>query len=267
MMGATHAPLGGLTAILVLETTAGPAPATLAGLGLLLTAAGFGAFYGMLPDIDHPHSLISNFGNLLKKFSSGLLRRGIRRSPNLLFTILLLLLNGLTIVGFSLLNGLFQALAWITSTVFGHRGATHSFLAAGIASLPFAAIASTLEAAKLNATWWWVAWAASLVGYVSHLLSDGFTHTGQPLFWPLPAIHRQQTVVVERNGHKVARTKQIEVLPAKVNLLPKMLRVSANGLCNMVLGLVAWPVLLGLLALPYMSGQVIRMVTTLLGGE
>lgn len=63
------------------------------------------------------------------------------------------------------------------SDLFGHRGMTHSLIAA------------TLAWIAISMTWWWATWTALVVsglacGYLSHLLADYFTRPGIPLMWP-----------------------------------------------------------------------------------
>ncbi|MBF0168255.1 MAG: metal-dependent hydrolase [Alphaproteobacteria bacterium] len=59
------------------------------------------------------------------------------------------------------------------AALIGHRGLTHSLLAVLAFSL-FLGFAGTSSLA-----------APLAVGYLSHLLADGFTLSGVPLFWPL----------------------------------------------------------------------------------
>ena len=99
------------------------------GYGSLIAALG-----GLLPDIDHPESVIG---------------RRVR------------------------------VLSLPISTVFGHRGITHSLLATG---------------AMVGVLWWithnpayepyrWMI-APLCIGYLSHLLGDSMTPSGVPLFYP-----------------------------------------------------------------------------------
>lgn len=64
-------------------------------------------------------------------------------------------------------------LSYPISAVFGHRGITHSFLAA---------IAAAFIMYMYGAKSWFV--APLVVGYVSHVLGDVVTNSGAPLFWP-----------------------------------------------------------------------------------
>ena len=59
------------------------------------------------------------------------------------------------------------------SAVFGHRGITHSLLA--IVGMAYLLSGKILIPDVLTAL---------IVGYLSHLFGDSFTHKGIPLFWP-----------------------------------------------------------------------------------
>lgn len=58
---------------------------------------------------------------------------------------------------------------------FGHRGATHSLIGFGTA---------TMLALPLAFAWGWTAPVAFALGYASHLLCDAATKSGIPLFYP-----------------------------------------------------------------------------------
>lgn len=63
------------------------------------------------------------------------------------------------------------------STFLGHRGLTHSLLAAGGATALLAWYAATARHLP------WL--TAFFVGYLSHLMGDWLSSSGVPLFWPL----------------------------------------------------------------------------------
>lgn len=59
------------------------------------------------------------------------------------------------------------------AAVFGHRGITHSLLAAAAVGLVGLAYADESALAT-----------AIVIGYLSHLLADGLSNSGVPLMWP-----------------------------------------------------------------------------------
>ncbi len=77
----------------------------------------------------------------------------------------------------------FDSLYWLQ-----HRGASHSLLGAPVAAWLFVRLLGRLSRRwnSLSAARWWPgAWRPLLLGAWSHLLLDGITHHGIPLFWPL----------------------------------------------------------------------------------
>ncbi len=94
-----------------------------------------------------------------------------------------------------------QPLARMINRTFGHRGALHSLLGWGIASVGFIA----LSAIPL---WNIVASLALSLGYLSHLAADASTKTGIPFLFP----HRK-----------------------RYRLLPKPLRISTGSFAEEVL--------------------------------
>lgn len=117
---------------------------------------------------------------------------------------------------------------WINHR-YGHRGATHSLRAWGIA----AALLSPLILLGPEAGSGLAFWLGLVVGYGSHLLGDGLTRSGIPLFYPGPK---------------------------RVHLLPKSLRLLTGSLAeDAVMGVLALTALLLLLrhlpwaASPYQS--------------
>lgn len=107
---------------------------------------------GLMPDIDHPNSTISNFRVL-----------GLR---------------------------VFKPLSWLINLIMGHRGATHTIWGLFLTWLPFMIIPLTISEpyGYFNAllTMFGLGYA---VGYFSHLLLDSFTPSGTPMLWPLPDVH------------------------------------------------------------------------------
>jgi len=164
LTGSTHAIIGACAAVPV---------AILAGghLALPLCAAA-GAFGGLLPDIDHPHSTLGRWvpwpGVAVENHHSGFVAHGRR---------------------------------WFGRHTVWHRAETHSVGAAGMAAV-----------LTMVATWWpmWrlLAWASHLhdlppthlgfaagglamalaasvlTGYLSHLLADALNVSPQMLWWP-----------------------------------------------------------------------------------
>ena len=64
-------------------------------------------------------------------------------------------------------------LSYPISMIFGHRGITHSVLAA---------VVSAIILYFYGAATWFV--APLIVGYLSHVAGDVFTNSGAPLLWP-----------------------------------------------------------------------------------
>lgn len=149
-------------------------------------AAGLGA---LAPDIDHPRSTASN--SLPDKLFDQAIQTAL---PLLLLAVIFAIFGGKT-VGASLMAS-FAPLLKIAGTLLGfaitfviasmiarryttHRGATHSLLAAGIA---------TLLALLVCAVFSWPAWYGLLFGWgwITHLGADATSKMGLPslLLWP-----------------------------------------------------------------------------------
>jgi membrane-bound metal-dependent hydrolase YbcI (DUF457 family) len=210
MMGTTHAPLGALAALATvrgLEAVGVQMPTP--DPGTLLVAVGIGLVSGLLPDIDQPSSLISNPGKQARSavYSGMHIKRGSLTALALAFP-------------FWLINQPVHLLSEGLRSTLGHRGVMHSVGAALLWAL--GALLITLPLFGLR---WWVIAVFVVAGYLSHLLSDGLTHSGQPLLWPLSK--------------------------KKYHVAPPGLRVSASGLLNAVLGVVALVALLVVGLLPY----------------
>lgn len=68
-----------------------------------------------------------------------------------------------------------RRLPWLSlplSALLGHRGVTHSLLAVGLG----------LGLLLVQGAGWLA--APIVLGYLSHILADGLTNSGVPLFWP-----------------------------------------------------------------------------------
>ena len=153
MLGKTHR-VGGIGAAIVTTTAL-----YVGGANLLhsnpevvpLIIAG-GWLGGMLPDIDHPNSTISN----------------------------------IKIMGIPI----FKPIAWLINLIFGHRGATHTLWALLVTWLPFILaplyISSDMYWLTSYLSMFGIGYA---VGYLSHILLDSLTPSGTPMLWPLPDVH------------------------------------------------------------------------------
>jgi membrane-bound metal-dependent hydrolase YbcI (DUF457 family) len=188
MRGDEHLAIGAVTSGLVLWGA--QSVGLQLGTGTILVGALVAGLGSLAPDIDHPRSTIS------RGLPAELLFRGL-----LLLLLAVILVVILAVLGdfrgaFKILQSLSQtpliqwglvliilalaliALSAISSTLFGHRGATHSLVFAGIATC--IAIGSCVY---LNTAWWYgllFGW-----GWLLHLLADATTETGLPaLFWP-----------------------------------------------------------------------------------
>ena len=123
MMKRSHALIGGAAGVAVAHAT-----------GASMLAAGIvAAFAALLPDLDHPHSVV---GRLLPR--------------------------------------------WWHRLTPGHRGPTHSLVwCVGLAAIAYVANSAVSgEPAGLLLA------LAVLAGALSHVLADGLTVAGVPLFWP-----------------------------------------------------------------------------------
>lgn len=190
MTGRTHVAIGVGSVGLALAAAA-PAGLTLSvpALGLCALLAGAGA---LAPDLDHGGSTVS------KRLPRRLMARAL--------TVLALLLVAARLVsagmGRGAADGLWATMAPLTRitvwaigaamalvgaslllrVTFGHRGPTHSLLAAVVASVTAAALAS---AAGLD---WWLGVAFGW-GWLTHVLADATTPKGARfLLWPLRMI-------------------------------------------------------------------------------
>lgn len=110
---------------------------------------------GLMPDIDHPNSTISNYRLL-----------------------------GIPIM---------KPFAWLIYILFGHRGATHTLWLLYASWLPimFGSIALFDQHLIISVLITMFGFGY-LLGYFSHLILDSFTPSGTPMLWPLPDIHLGQ---------------------------------------------------------------------------
>lgn len=153
MMGKTHQ-VGGVSAALITSTAlyfAG-SPLIEANPELIPAVVAGGWLGGLMPDIDHPNSTVSN----------------------------------MKILGIPL----FRPIAWLINVLFGHRGATHTLWALFLTWLPIVMLPAFLPPewglASAVVTLFGIGYA---VGYLSHLLLDSLTPSGTPMLWPLPPVH------------------------------------------------------------------------------
>lgn len=162
-----------------------------------MAALGVASIGSLAPDLDHPRATIS------RGIPRQLLKSGCAFLPFILVAVILPLVSSvlsggdafetarklyntpliqLVLViagGISLIAVVLLGTSVVVSSLFGHRGATHSLIVAlwatglGIVVSVFAGIA-----------WWYgliFGW-----GYVTHLLADATTEMGLPeLFWPI----------------------------------------------------------------------------------
>lgn len=106
---------------------------------------------GLMPDIDHKNSTISNIK-----------------------------IGGLP---------LFKPIAWFINLLFGHRGATHTLWALLITTIPLLMIPLFLPPNLLILTVLIQLFAMGYaLGYLSHLILDSMTPSGTPMLWPLPTV-------------------------------------------------------------------------------
>lgn len=206
MLGTAHAPLGaaaGVITIHLLELAGWRIPGTETISEII--AATLGAVCGLAPDIDAPTASIAN--------PSRGIARGVRRTMGLRrhsgAAMLLILASRLLDLPVRFVSRRIQS--WL-----GHRGATHSLGAMLLFSLNILII--TLIT---NAQYWELSIIA-MAGYLSHLLADGLTYGGQPLYWPLD--HQRRWLI-----------------PAPLRVSAKSLFANAGlSLISMTILLVSW---------------------------
>lgn len=152
MLGKTHK-VGGISAATITSTAlyVGGYPLIQSNPEMIPLIIAGGWLGGMMPDIDHPNSTISN----AKIF-------------------------GIPI---------FKPIAILINMLFGHRGATHMIWSLYLTWLPFILAPLFLSSDMLwlssYISMFGIGYA---VGYLSHLFLDALTPTGAPIFWPLPNV-------------------------------------------------------------------------------
>lgn len=177
------------TAGAVWLVTRGSGDATFATYASASAAAGIGA---LVPDIDHPKSLISNGipsrflalgGVAVMLVTLGDFLVGREETPSLSAALLMPMIDAVRpYLGWAwLVIGLAVALlvaSLVASMFLEHRGPTHSFVAAAAAS-----IGATIALVIAGQTW--LLGLCFLWGYASHLLTDMLTPMGLPFaLWP-----------------------------------------------------------------------------------
>lgn len=208
MKGPDHAMIAAATtAGAVWLLTRGSEEATFAAYASASAAAGIGA---LVPDIDHPKSLISSGipsrllalgGVAVMLVTVGDFLLGREKTPSLSSALLMPTIDAVRpYLGWAwLVIGLAVALlvaSLVASIFLEHRGPTHSYVAAAAASAG-ATIAALIAGQS------WLLGLCFLWGYVSHLLTDALTPMGLPFaLWPwneapvpaLAAAHRSPAV-------------------------------------------------------------------------
>jgi hypothetical protein len=125
----------------------------------------------LLPDIDEPKATVARLPSVASRVVRDALGRGpLRRALMLPIESLARAVEALTV-----------ALAGSVKARLGHRGAVHS-LAAGLGLTLLVVLALTVAEAPCAPRW---VGAAFGLGYLSHLVGDGLTGRGVPLWWPL----------------------------------------------------------------------------------
>lgn len=184
---------GGIGAYVI--TQWGHAPAAVPS-GLVIASAGIGAIIGgvggLAPDIDQRNATVSRrlpqklvtvgIVLLLPFILAGLITSVGKRGDfsDIILALEPMLQSDLTLAGVMIIGGalMLLVLSRLINLWWGHRGATHSFF--------FAAIATALwmiPYAVFDVPWWWG--AVFGLGYLSHLLADATTEKGLPaLWWP-----------------------------------------------------------------------------------
>lgn len=153
MLGRTHV-VGGvsLAAVTASVIYASGVPLAVNNPEILPLILAGGWLGGLMPDIDHPNSTISN----------------------------------IKLMGFPI----FKPIAWIINLLLGHRGATHTLWALLMTTLPIFMLPvffpPELAIIRVFLILFGIGYA---VGYLSHLLLDSMTPSGTPMLWPLPDVH------------------------------------------------------------------------------
>lgn len=186
MRGPAHFAFGATTgAMFVIGTQSAQEPAAYATIVAGALVSGVGA---LAPDIDHPTSTVS------RRVPRALVAQAIRlllpvaaliglsaylgdraRLSTLAGALLPLVRLGAAI---AVMAAALVALSLIVRTAFGHRGATHSLVFAGVAAATALLVCSWLGVSEIyGLAFGW--------GWVTHLIADAGTRSGLPaLLWP-----------------------------------------------------------------------------------
>jgi len=151
LRGVTHAAIGAAGVLLYEVLMMGEPEPEAAAMAMTVAVAG-----ALLPDIDHPGSLVSRKATLVLKGT----RLGVW------ITAVVLLVMGLYVYWPLMGVGLFM----FAVSLVPHRGVTHSLVGALAIGLLLWAFAGSHV-------------VPFMIGYLLHLLADMFTG-GVPLFWP-----------------------------------------------------------------------------------
>lgn len=175
MRGTTHAAAGLLAGAVVSEVTGDPS----AWIPVVATLG------GLLPDIDEPRATVAHLPtkgrNVTRSAIKEVLGEGFFPS----------LLSGIVRLVTGVMEAALVALSHLVRAVLGHRGATHSLTMALIVT---ALATGGLILAPSSVEQEWLMWVTEIppragvalgAGYLSHLITDGLTKGGVPLFWPI----------------------------------------------------------------------------------
>lgn len=196
MNGKQHLAIGAITGGIGAYVIAQGGHSLVAPGGTAIIAAGIGGFLGGLggltPDIDQPNATISRklpqkLVTLGLALLSPLLLAGIITSvgkkgdfTDIILAVKPMLQSDLTLAGVMIIGGalVLLALARMVNALWGHRGATHSFFFAGLATAMW-----IIPCSVFDIPWW--CGAVFGLGYLSHLLADATTEKKLPaLWWP-----------------------------------------------------------------------------------
>jgi membrane-bound metal-dependent hydrolase YbcI (DUF457 family) len=186
-MGRTHVAMTGVLGLASVEPLVGHYLHQSMGIGQTLMFAGVTAGFGLLPDIDHPSSVLArSLGPATRAVAKivGHVSGGHRKFTHTVWMAALMLV---------VVN--------LITTRYGHIG-TWAFSFVGLylavlvlrltpkrASAPGELLAA-LEAAGLttlyqhySSDWWWLPWAVAF-GVIGHIAGDILTTEGVPIFYP-----------------------------------------------------------------------------------
>jgi membrane-bound metal-dependent hydrolase YbcI (DUF457 family) len=189
-----HAIIGSGTAAVAVLTAealgAAPLPALTLGIGALAVAGG-----SIATDLDHPRSFIANsIPGLAVRIALAVLAIPLLAALGALLTTrdlqgswdqLLGLVFGIQVLRWALLVLLLalglMGLSWLLYKSLHHRGPLHSLLFAAAVT-----VAACVSAAAFGQSW--LIGLAFGWGWTWHILADGLTPEGVPLFWPFSEV-------------------------------------------------------------------------------